>query len=482
MDAIKILTANRFKILREELNAIRENFDNDDQFNQALMGINLAEQLAIQNLDTEKFDAISVAAQEQVDLLNGSIENLRLSLQLADDPADRQAILDAIKILTAKRFDILIQELKDIRENFDDDAQFSQALTGLELGKQLALENIDTEKFNTISTEARKQVDFINTDIENLRLAFQLADDPTERQQILDAIKILISARFDVLRDELEKIRKNLKPGEYKQALKGFNLAEQVALNNIDTEKFAEISAKAQGQVDLLNGHIENLRVSFQLTDDPAERQQILDAIKALTAARFDILIQELKDIETSFDDPAVFKQALQGLELGKTLALENLDTEKFSEISANAQEQVDFINSDIENLRVSLQLTDDPEERQQILNAIRLLTKARFDVLRKELIAIRASFDSDAEFNQALRGLNLAEQVALNNIETEKFSEISAAAQEQTDFINGSIENLRLSLQLTDDPARNATDTGCYQDTHRPAIQYSDSRVERYT
>ena len=120
-----------------------------------------------------------------------------------------------------------------------------------------------------------------------MRLAFELTDDPTERQQILDAIKILISARFDVLRDELEKIRKNLKPGEYEQALKGFNLAEQVALNNIDTEKFAEISAKAQGQVDLLNGHIENLRLSFELTDDPAERQQILDAIKALNSCTF---------------------------------------------------------------------------------------------------------------------------------------------------------------------------------------------------
>ena len=117
-----------------------------------------------------------------------------------------------------------------------------------------------------------------------------------------------------------------------------------------------------------------------------------------------------MKDIRENFDDDEQFNQALTGLELGKTLALENLDTEKFSEISVNAQEQVDFINSDIENLRVSLQLTDDPEERQQILNAIRLLTKARFDVLRKELFAIRESFDSDAEFNQALRGLNLAE------------------------------------------------------------------------
>ena len=56
--------------------------------------------------------------------------------------------------------------------------------------------------------------------------------------------------------------------------------------------------------------------------------------------------------------------------------------------------------------------------------------------------------------------GLNLAEQVAIQNLDTEKFSEISAEAQKQTDFINGSIENLRLSLELTDDPARDPADT----------------------
>ena len=384
LDAIKILTAQRFDVLRDELEKLKDTLD-DDKYDQALKGINLAEQVALDKIDTEKFSEISEAAQEQVDFINGGIENLRLSLQLTDDPADRQAILDAIKVLTASRFDILIQELKDIRENFDDDDQFKQALTGLELGKTLALENIDTEKFNTISTEARKQVDFINTDIENLRLAFQLADDPTERQQILDAIKILTAARFQILRDELEKIRGNLKPGEYEQALKGFNLAEQIALNNIDTEKFAEISAKAQGQVDLLNGHIENLRVSFQLTDDPAERQQILDAIKVLAASRFDVLIQELKDIQENLK-PEEFRQALRGLELGKKVALENINTEQLNLISAEAQKQADFINGSIGNLRLSLQLTDDPAETQRILDAIKTLISARFRVLRSEL------------------------------------------------------------------------------------------------
>ena len=99
-------------------------------------------------------------------------------------------ILDAIRVLTASRFDVLIEELNAIKDTLTDD-QFSQALKGLELGKQVALENVDTEKFDAISAEAQNQVDFINGSIENLRLSLQLTDDPTESQQILDAIKVL---------------------------------------------------------------------------------------------------------------------------------------------------------------------------------------------------------------------------------------------------------------------------------------------------
>ena len=69
--------------------------------------MDLSEQLSLKNLDTEKFGIISEAAQEQVNFINKDIENLRLSLQLTDDPAERQAILDAIKILTQARFGIL---------------------------------------------------------------------------------------------------------------------------------------------------------------------------------------------------------------------------------------------------------------------------------------------------------------------------------------------------------------------------------------
>ena len=67
---------------------------------------------------------------------------------------------------------------------------------------------------------------------------------------------------------------------------------------NLDTEVFSAISAAAQKQVDFINGGINNLRLSLQLTEDPAEIEQILNSIKVLVGARFDILIQELRDIE----------------------------------------------------------------------------------------------------------------------------------------------------------------------------------------
>ena len=451
LDAIKVLVMDKYAGLRERLDELYAAEEiSTDSYNASLTALGTAESRALADLDTQALNAISTEAQAQVDFINGAIENLRLSLQLTDDPTETQRILDAIKVLVGARFDVLIEELNAIKDTLTDD-QFSQALKGLELGKQVALENIDTEKFDAISAEAQAQADFINGSIENLRLALQLTDDASERQQILDAIKVLTSARFTVLRDELEAIKDSLKPEEFEQALKGINLGEQLALENLDTEKFNVISAAAQAQVDFINTDIELLRVSLELTDDPAQRQEIIEAIRVLTQAHFDILRQELEDIRESLK-PEEYDQALRGLNLGEQLSLENLDTEKFDEISAAAAEQVSFINKDIENLRLAFELADDPTERQAILDTIKILTRARFDILREELEAIRERLKPE-EYQQALRGLNLSETLALENIDTEKFGVISQAAQKQVDFINGAINNLELALQLTDDP-----------------------------
>ena len=90
--------------------------------------------------------------------------------------------------------------------------------------------------------------------------------------------------------------------------------------------------------------------------------------------------------------------------------------------------------------------------------------------VLREELENIKDSLDPE-DYNRALRGINLGEQVALSNIDTEKFDEISAEAMRQVEAINGTIENLRLALQLTDRLCRNAANIRCYQDSHGFAV-----------
>ena len=99
--------------------------------------------------------------------------------------------------------------------------EFQQALKGINLGEQLALENLDTEKFDVISAAAQAQVDFINTDIELLRVSLELTDDPDQRQEIIGAIRVLTQARFDILRQELENVRENLKPRGIRPSIKG---------------------------------------------------------------------------------------------------------------------------------------------------------------------------------------------------------------------------------------------------------------------
>ena len=91
--------------------------------------------------------------------------------------------------------------------------------------------------------------------------------------------------------------------------MRGLELGKTIALDNISTEKFDAISAAAKKQADFISGSIENLRLALQLTDDPTEVQAILNSIKtAYSCKHFDVLIQGLKDIEDSFDDPTVFR------------------------------------------------------------------------------------------------------------------------------------------------------------------------------
>ena len=336
-------------------------------------------------------------------------------MQLADDPAQRQEIIGAIRVLTQARFDHLTPRVRGHSRETLKPEEYDQALRGLNLGEQLALENLDTEKFDEISAAAAEQVSFINKDIENLRLAFELADDPTERQAILDTIKILTRARFDILREELEAIRERLKPEEYQQALRGLNLSETLALENIDTEKFGVISRKPRrNRLTFVNGAIGNLELALQLTDDPAEITAILTSIRTLTAKRFEILIAELKAIEDSFDDPAVFAQALEGLQLGSQVALRGIDRRSADVAVGRIGTALSEADGVINDLFGELAEQTTPEGVREAIGRLRSAIQAKYFAMREK---INASAESEEEKARQIAAVNIEETSALGDL-----------------------------------------------------------------
>ena len=162
-----------------------------DDFNRALTGLELGKQVALDNIDTEKFGAISAAAQKQVDFIEGAIDNLELALQLTDDPEEMQRIITSIRILTGKRFDRLIQELKDLRDSFESDAEFNQALEGLELGKAVALKGIDDRAIGVTLTQIGEQIGGVDFALTQL---FEELENETTVAGVRDAITRLRTA------------------------------------------------------------------------------------------------------------------------------------------------------------------------------------------------------------------------------------------------------------------------------------------------
>ena len=188
------------------------------------------------------------------------------------------------------------------------------------------------------------------------------------------------------------------KPEDYQQALKGLNLGETLALENIDTEKFGVISAAAQKQVDFINGAISNLELAFQLTDDPAEAQQILDAIKILVAKRFEILIEELKAIEDSFDDPALFTQALTGLELGSQVAQRGIENRSIGITLDGFTGRISETDAEINALFDDLSEQTTASGINTAIDRLRTAIEMKYDLIRERIEASAESEETQAD------------------------------------------------------------------------------------
>ena len=163
-------------------------------------------------------------------------------------------------------------------------------------------------------------VELIDANIGALQLAVENSDDPEAIAGLLDAIKVLVMDKYASLRERLDELyaAEEISTDSYNASLTALGTAESRALADLDTQALTAISAEAQEQVHFINGAIENLRLSLQLTDDPTETQSILDAIKTLTASRFDVLIEELNAIKDTLTDDE-FSQALKGLGVRQT-------------------------------------------------------------------------------------------------------------------------------------------------------------------
>ena len=196
-----------------------------DVYNASLTQINSSESAELEQQSDAVLATVLSSIDDDVTLIDAEIGALQLAVSQSDDPEAIAGLLDAIKILVADKYKRLRERLDEIyaAEEISTDA-YNAALLGLSTAESRALADIDTQALNSISAEAQDRVNFINGAIENLRLSLQLTDDPAEIQSILDAIKVLTSARFDALRNELEAIRDTLKPEEYQQALDGLNL------------------------------------------------------------------------------------------------------------------------------------------------------------------------------------------------------------------------------------------------------------------
>ena len=145
------------------------------------------------------------AIDDDVALIDANIGALQLAVENSDDPDAVAGLLDAIRLLIIDKYTRLQERLDALLANEEiSQTAFDAATTAIGTAQSRELSALDAQALNEISEATQAQVSFINGAISNLRTSLALTDDPAEIQQILDAIRVLVGARFDILRAELE--------------------------------------------------------------------------------------------------------------------------------------------------------------------------------------------------------------------------------------------------------------------------------------
>ena len=126
------------------------------------------------------------------------------------------------------------------------------------------------------------------------------------------------------------------------------------------------------------------------------------------------ILIQELKAIEDSFDDPAVFAQALEGLELAGQVALRGIDDRSIGITLEGFTGRVSAIDAGINALFDDLSEQTTAAGINTAINRLRTAIQTKYELIRE---GIEASADSEESQAAQIAAVNVAESQDLQRL-----------------------------------------------------------------
>ena len=138
---------------------------------------------------------------------------------------------------------MLIEELNAIKDTLDP-AQFNQALTGLQLGKEVALRGLDNEALGVTISQINTNTQAIDTQISDFNSQIENADDPAEIRTLLTDLQAAIMEKYRLQKKVLQKQldAEQITIDAFNTQLGAINLQETQALGQAETFAFGQIN------------------------------------------------------------------------------------------------------------------------------------------------------------------------------------------------------------------------------------------------
>ena len=374
---------------RRDAQSLAERTGTDRQFTEAI---------ARAQYGTEAYDAEVAAAtpaesiapviesvNEGIEIINAAILSIETRIEQSNDPEEIARLLSQVPDLIRQKYEMLRKALEarfgagEITESV-----FNASLSELQSNEAREVErHSDAVLANTLRI-IDEDAQLINASITALETQIDQSNDPAEIATLLDQVPALITEKYRLLRQALDEkyVAGEISVDVYNTSLTAINNSKASETERHSDAVLANTLSAIDDDVALIDANIEALQFSVEQSDDPQAIAGFLEAIRILIADKYSRLRERLDELLAAEEiSQTAFDAAILGLTTAENRALAGIDTQALNAITAEAQAQVAFINGSIENLRLSLELTDDPEEIQQILDAIKVLTAARFDV-----------------------------------------------------------------------------------------------------